>query len=464
MGLFKFLTKARDTNIDDRVGGAYISRWQSGKSLFTDGDYQAQIDNATKWVYKSVQLISAAVASTPLRLYTTKSSNQKLLVKHIPIRLEDKRWITQNRKAQNADREGMQIVEITEHPFFDLMRNVNPFMNEYDMSSLSTQYEQYTGNSYWYVVRNNLGTPERLWVLPSQRMEVIPSTTNFISGYRLRVPDGKEITFGEEEIVHNRYMTPSSTFYGQSPLQAIGATVSIERYMDKFDLDLFYNKAIPETVLISEQDILQKTADAVKKRWKSMVGFMGGNTGDIAVLGSGLKPHQLTMSPQELHFAEGKVAKRDEILGVFGIPLTKIDPSLIKANNDAADKQFLRDTIVPLLKQREQKINEKLMPMWDENVWVQYENPVPEDRVHQLKEDIEYVKAGIKKRNEIRERIGMDLLDPEDGDIVPSFKIDRLPDSTSTEGAGDEKGFDALVENLGRRIREGRNYDESSSE
>ena len=52
------------------------------------------------------------------------------------------------------------------------------------------------------------------------------------------------------------------------------------------------------------------------------------------------------------------------------------------------------------------KLNEQLLPRFDESLFVAFDDPVPENRELKLQEDTEHVKANIRLINEIREERG----------------------------------------------------------
>ena len=100
----------------------------------------------------------------------------------------------------------------------------------------------------------------------------------------------------------------------------------------------------------------------------------------------------------------------EEIAAGFGVPISKLltnNPN--RANAEVANRSWLRDTILPYCQMDEEKLNEKLLPMYgiEDDAFLAYDNPVPEDKVFQLNRRTRYVAAGIMTINEARREEGL---------------------------------------------------------
>ena len=421
--------KKQDTSITQNTGSVFVQPWQDGKPLFKHYEFEKQLDSNIKWVYRCTQVIADAASSVPFRLYAveTKANPVRLFNTRVIKGDEKDKLIAERKQIGRIVRKEVgpnELVEVIDHTLLDLLDQVNPHMNGADLTVLRWKAELLTGNAYWLKVKNGVGATERLWPLNPAQMGIIPSATEFISGYEYKI-GSKKIRFDEDEIIHFKDPTPNDPFFGMAPLAAIVDTVTLQKYMDKFDVDLFYNQAIPQTVLTTDQQLDQDIVDRIKTRWHQLFGFRGGNTGEIAILDANLKPHQLTMNPSDLNYAEGQERIIKEILGVYGVPLTKVDPSQIVSNTEAAEQQFQRDTILPRLLRDEQKRNEKLVSEFDERLVGAYDDPVQADKEFTVKEEDTKIKNGSWTRNEVRARRGEEPLPKEQGDVVPSFQGDE---------------------------------------
>jgi HK97 family phage portal protein len=426
--------------------GAQImtSSWQDGQPAFKTNDYQRQLEYNTKWVYAAVQIIADTCASVPLRFYVVQSNADKqLLHKHVKCN----KWETERLyesspriRKELRDASNGELVEITSHPTIDLLDKVNNHQNGTDLQKLKWTYERLTGNAYWYKERNSMGVPIALWTLHTPNVAVIPSSTDFISGYEYRV-DTRTIKLDDKDVVHFYDPSPHSPYYGMSPLAAAVDSVTLQRYMDKFGIDLFHNQAIPQTVLQTDAMLKSGQVDRIQNAWKSMSSFLRGFTGGSkpVILDSGLKVHTLTIPPQDLNYAEGKIAVPNEILSIFRVPTTKVEASEVRANTSAGDEQFMRDTVKPLLTRDEEKINEKLIPDFDPSgrLVALYDDPVPSDKEFQLKKNVEEAKAGIVTRDEVRAQRGLEPLEDGQGATVPPWpgQLPAMPELSDDDKA-----------------------------
>ena len=435
---FNLFTKQPVTNSAQPPGSLFVTGWQDGKPLFKWNDFAKQLESDVKWVHRCVNVITDSCSSVPYRLYVVEKKSSPVSRFHTrKIKGIEKDFLVSEKPqialAVKKQGDAGELVEILDHPALDIFSNPNPHMTGSDLAALKWKSLLLMGNAYWLKVNNGLGVPQELWPLNTVQMSVVPSRTDFLQGYEYQVGVEKR-TFEPSEIMHYKIPTPHDPFYGMSPLVAIVDTVTLMFYMDKFDVDLFYNKAVPQVVLSTDQTLNKDIVARVKAGWKDKFGFRGGKTGDISIIEAGLKVDQLTLSPQDLHNNEGQARILKEVFGVYGVPLTKADPSHIVSNTDATDRQYQRDTIKPLLIQDEQLRQIGILSDFDPALVGAYDSPVQEDKEFKLKESDTKVKNGTLTRNEDRATEGKEPLPPEQGDIVPPFNGGGPVSEEETEG------------------------------
>src|SRR5262245_44531885 len=121
------------------------------------------------------------------------------------------------------------VQEVTEHPILDLLYNVNPIHNQFDLWELTTLYQEVHGSAYWYLEMDPLGTPNEIWILPSQNVTPIqqPGSPNIVDYYEHRT-GSKVAQFPADCIIHFRYPDPRDPYKaGMSPLRAAFEDVSL---------------------------------------------------------------------------------------------------------------------------------------------------------------------------------------------------------------------------------------------
>jgi HK97 family phage portal protein len=182
----------------------------------------------------------------------------------------------------------------------------------------------------------------------------------------------------------------------------------------------FTNMARPEGLLTTDGTISDENFERLKKRFQQQ--YAGGrNAMKVFVMDQGMRFIPTSWKPVDLGKKETQRDVLERIAAAFRVPLAKlITEDVNKANAEAAQTDFLRDTVTPRLIRLEEKINEKLMPEYGDEYFVAFENPLPEDREFRLNERIRNIKAGYTTRNEERAFDGLPPL-PNGGDDLPSL-------------------------------------------
>jgi len=211
----------------------------------------------------------------------------------------------------------------------------------------------------------------------------------------------------------------TSLYYGWSPFYAATAAVNINNYMATYSEATFKNMARPDMVFETKDEIDKDTATRMLRSWKEK--YQGAaNVGKGAFLPPGYKASKFSLTPQELDYLEGRKWTRGEICAIYGQTEALIATEGVnRANMDAAIYLWMKGTIKPRLMRIEQKINEQLMPMYDERLFVAFDNCVPEDRELRLKEIKTHFETGYSTTNEERKIDGNDPIDGGDDRYLP---------------------------------------------
>jgi phage portal protein BeeE len=82
-----------------------------------------------------------------------------------------------------------------------------------------------------------------------------------------------------------------------------------------------------------------------------------------------------------MQFQQLRLMNRDVILGAYGMPLhiLGISESVNRANAEASEYTFARWVLKPRLHRIRAKLNEQFIPMFGEDLYFDYDSPVPED-------------------------------------------------------------------------------------
>jgi len=424
MSLFDFaITKApKEGGGSDiaRIANTIILPWESGKELYSPEDFEAYIRAYKSWVYVCASKNSNAVAAAPLKLYVAKKKKStKVIVKTTKIdKITEERLRKQgNLVSYFRKAEGME--EVVDHPVLDLFKNVNPMMNHFDLWDGTQLWLELTGNAYWYVYRDRLGVPAEIWPLPPQYMQIVASKTDIIAGYVYR-RGVNTVPFDFNEIIHFKFFSPSGSLYGIGPLQAVMDSVIDDQRIRAFESTLMTNMGRPEAVLQSKEPILEAEFERIKRRWKQQYGGTR-KVGQTLILESGLEYKPITFSPKDLNYVTGRKLNKEEIAAAFGVPMSKLTTDDVnRANASSGNWQYQHDTIEPRLRRIEETINEKLMPMFDESLFIAYESTLPADEAFELDQRTRHLGSYVTVINEEREKLGLNPVEWGDKPLTPA--------------------------------------------
>jgi HK97 family phage portal protein len=436
------ITRAKQAK--ERVLPIPTSNWLD--SMLQPSDYSTLVQMYHSWVYTCAQKNATAIAAVPFRLYTTKSKNQKILFEAKSISVQTKNYLKKNPGLTSYISKGVETVEVVDHPFLDLMKNVNQFNNQFDLKEQTELFLELTGNAYWYPVRNGLGVPVELWMIPSQYMTIIPDKEKYIKGYLYR-RGADRIPYDEEEIIHFKFANPQNQFYGKSPASAIWGAYKFLGDIRDFENALLENRGMPEGGLETDQRVSDAEFERVKTDWKEThQGKL--KVGKTAFLDKGIKYVKYGISPKDVTYPVGQKRAIEEIAAAFEIPMSKLTTEAVNlANATAGEIQYQRDTVVPRLRRMEEKLNEKLVPMFDDRLFVAFDDPVPTNRELELKESEGRLRNYVSTINEERAIIGKE---PVSWGNLPFVPMNLMPYGSSVP----EEQINEFCETVLRKIKE----------
>jgi HK97 family phage portal protein len=426
---FKARAVAEPTVDDNKILETVPLFWDRNPlGLARPDDYASLMRAYRSWVYICSSKNGRAFASTPLKLYVTKqSTKQKVYCRTKQVNKETRKWLeTQaNFTSLPQVRKAVEILEVPDHVLLDMVYHVNKFMNRFELFDLTDECQELTGNAYWYIVKNSVGVPVEIWPLSPDRMTIVPSRVDWIAGYLYRTLDGVDVPFTVDEIIHFRFPNPNNSYYGWAPLQAMADTYNMDQQMDQHRLALLGNSAIPPIALVAPKDamVTEEQWKSTMRRWNQTYGGAR-NQGKTAWLESGFDIKSLATNPKDLSFLGGEKSVMTKLCAAYGLPLSKITTDAVgRANAESGDYQYMADTIRPRHVLTEERLNERLVPMVDENLVFMFENCVPDDKDFALREQESHLKSSVTTINEERKKIGMESVEWGDKPLVPSSTV-----------------------------------------
>ncbi len=366
--------------------------------------------------------------------------------------------------------------EIFDHELLDLLEGVNPFQTGYDLKYMTSSHLELAGNSYWLLdgVKGDTDKPTAIYILNPRYTAPIPAKLpEFLKGYKYSV-NGETKVFATHEVLHFKYPDPNDQYQGIGTVQAIIDWILTDNFASDVNMNYFKNGARLGGLLSSENAITDAQMKVLRASFENL--YKGaGNAYRVAVLPKGVKYDEASSNPKDMDFANLQDVMRDKILGGFRVPKTILGSSESETNRATAETSnyvFAARTLKPKLELMVQQLNEFLVPRYGENLYLDFSDPVPEDRTQRMEE----MKAAmglqpIMSVNEAREEyFGLDGVDKGDSVMTDFSKIplgkpkpkeskrftkkgmDKKP---STRHAKNHKARKGISEEIAKRLTEG---------
>jgi len=389
------------------------------------------LDKYEGFVFRCVNIIAQESAATDLRLF----------------------------KGQRGAGKSTEVTE-TSNAILALIENPNSHKTKSEfLEDISTSLDL-DGNAFIYRAREgekNNGATKELYVLRPDWVRIIPSTDpkQLIDHY-LFAKNGEErnvVELSLDEVIHikepnPKYFNNKSPYRGIGKVQAALKIIEEDEKIKEWNAKFFDNGAQPSGVLEYEGNLPLDQVKRVQNEWKNQYsGVENANT--TPFLQGGLKWKQTGFNQNELAFIEQRKLDRDDILAMFGVPkglLLSDDVNLANANT--AMWAFTRFTIRPRLKRIEGALNASIVKELGEGYYFEFDNPVPEDREAQIKENTAACNVWMTV-NEIRAREGLESLGEEYDDIkkpaAPVAPVAPGADPTKEPDDPTAKNYDRFI-------------------
>jgi HK97 family phage portal protein len=182
------------------------------------------------------------------------------------------------------------------------------------------------GNTYALKERDNAGVIRALYLLDPSRVTVLVATDGTVF-YRLSQDNlsGVEeasITVPASEIIHDRMNCLFHPLVGISPIYACGTAADMGLNIQDNSTKFFGKGSNPSGILSGDSIISESSAKDLADRWNE--GFSGGNSGRVAVLGSGLQFTALRMSAVDSQLIDQLKWSAETVCSAFHVPPFKV--------------------------------------------------------------------------------------------------------------------------------------------
>lgn len=218
-----------------------------------------------------------------------------------------------------------------DHPLAELFEDINEVDTPIDFLSQWTIQKELTGNVLCWLVRDRLGLPRELWVLPTALCTYLPWSDQYPMGawrvheYRPGSPEsGPFAILPAEDVLHYRAVShPLYRWDGYSPLTAMARTIDQLNAMSRARKAGLDQGVKPDGVL-SVDGISQPQADRLRQLFTQEHAGPEGFRSVIVTDGKSVDFTSLTQSLVDLDFQNGWQQVAELSLAAFGVPATVV--------------------------------------------------------------------------------------------------------------------------------------------
>lgn len=365
---------------------------------------------ATGWVYACVGAISDEIANINIRLFKTNAKGEP--------------------------------DEVKNHPVLDLLYRANDFTTKFDLFWQTQEYLELTGEAPWLLVKDNNTITDILLLRPDLlQVKISKEKGGLIDGYTYR-SGHKDIPINVEDVIFIKYPNPTKPFRGIGPLAAAARTVDIDNFSEEFNRVFFANSAMPGSILQTANKLTKDTkkhlSKAINKLYKG-----NSNAHKAMILENGLEWKPLQLTQKDMDFMNQQQFSRDKIMAIFRVPksIVGLSEDVNRANAETAAYTFAKWTINPKMQRLIEQLNEFLLPQFagTENMFLAYDNPIPENVETKLKGYESGLRAGWLSINEVRQMENLEGIGKEGDTVYLPFSLQPIGELSDRSGEDKSK-------------------------
>lgn len=340
---------------------------------------------------------------------------------------------------------GKEWQAIDNHPLYELLRSPNPDSSQFQFLEMHQTFMELVGESFWWVVKGQRSkSPKQLYLLRPDLVSVVideNSPYGLVKGYVLKKPDGAEIPFERDEIIHFKLPNPKDPYRGMGVVEAAMMYLQTEEFASDFTRHSILNSGRPSGILNFKGRIKESEFEQIKRRFKKE--YLGTkNTGKTMFINGAeaLDYQKLGMEIGEVALQELRDMGLDNVMVMWRVSKTMLGISDDVNLNNAREARavWLENTIRNKNDRFVDQLTSTLLPMFGKSNQVQrigYAD-LTSERIEEQKDEWSVGWGKWLTTNDIRAERGLDPV--EGGDsfygsaaIIPLFG--KLPEKEHEE-------------------------------
>lgn len=226
-----------------------------------------------------------------------------------------------------------------------------------------------------------------LWPIPPNWITQRPALGEGI--WEINANQGKSLKFKPEDICHIKIPDPSDPYLAPIGVaESLGDILETDVHARQFTKTFFKNNARPDIIIASDDPnnpIGKEAKEALEESWLQK--FSGAlNRHKPFFLPGKIWIKELMQSFKDLALKEVNDSDRDAVLQFYGFPPEIF--GIVESSNQATSKEAmriaLRFVIVPKLELIKASLNKTLSPLFGDNVFLDFINPIQEDKADKI--------------------------------------------------------------------------------
>ena len=212
--------------------------------------------------------------------------------------------------------------DVTDSQDFDVLRDPYPLITEGDFWEATSAFLELTGECPWYLPETGpRGRPTQIVPLRPDKIEIIPSATEMIGGYRF-IGDGgaEEFDMAVEDVVFLKYFNPNSDYRGLSPLRAGMRSVEMEIRATTANISMLKSGGFPSGIVMhknapKDNDVWERFKRDFREHYEGEQ-----NQGNTMFLRGDVDWKQMGVTPKEMSYPELIDLAGDGVGEIYGVP------------------------------------------------------------------------------------------------------------------------------------------------
>ena len=217
------------------------------------------------------------------------------------------------------------------------------------------------GESFWLWNARTSLTPDEVWSLNPEFVEVVPATSQTVAHYIYRGSAGTEEKLSPEQVTHFKRYNPYNRYRGLSMMSAIENEVWSDRHMVEWNNQFFGDDVgVPAGIFVVRPGSgdLVRISDELNARYgkRRRTAVVEADAGAAVYIQSGL-------NPRDADFERGRLINRRSIYEALGLPLGLMSEASTEAHARVAER-LLYATVDRILSNTAQKLTVDALPLW----------------------------------------------------------------------------------------------------